>query len=102
MLGPPPCLPRACVTNAAEVGVPGVSLLLEFVSEQEEEVSLPCCILLWTSSRLLALAFGAQALLQALTTARWQEFSKRRVCHYGYRFDYTASVVFCCLLRPLA
>jgi hypothetical protein len=57
---------RPVATAAADLGVPGLQLLHDFVGEQEE-----------------------QELLQALDRQSWHSLAKRRVQHYGYRFDYT-------------
>ena len=64
---PPPPLPA--VRTAAECGIPGLSLLLEFVSPEEE------------------------AALLALTDreGHWQLLARRRVLHFGFVFDYEVS-----------
>jgi hypothetical protein len=51
---------------AEELGIPGLRLLLDFVSEQEE-----------------------RELLAALERQPWHSLAKRRVQHYGFKFDYT-------------
>lgn len=54
----------ACTTE--EAGVPGLHILPEFITEQEE-----------------------QALVAHIDQQPWQQLSKRRVQHYGYKFEYT-------------
>jgi hypothetical protein len=56
--------PVACTTE--EANIPGLYLLHDFISEQEE-----------------------QQLLAAIDKQPWLQLSKRRVQHYGYRFEYT-------------
>jgi hypothetical protein len=57
---------RPVATAAEELGVPGLRLLHDFVSEQEE-----------------------RELLDALEQQPWHRLAKRRVQHYGFKFDYT-------------
>ena len=59
-MGPPVAL------TAEAVGIPGLRLLHEFITEQEE-----------------------QQLLAALDQQPWRSLAKRRVQHYGYEFAYT-------------
>lgn len=54
----------ACTTE--EAGIPGLFLIPNFISEAEE-----------------------QQLLAHIDTQPWQYLSKRRVQHYGYKFEYT-------------
>ncbi|XP_002962605.2 alkylated DNA repair protein alkB homolog 8 [Selaginella moellendorffii] len=54
-------------TSAQELGIPGLSLLTEFISSREEE-----------------------RLLQEVDARPWQALAKRRVQHYGYEFLYNA------------
>jgi hypothetical protein len=54
----------ACTTEDANI--PGLYLLHDFITEQEE-----------------------QQLLAAIDQQPWLQLSKRRVQHYGYRFEYT-------------
>jgi hypothetical protein len=55
-------------TTAEACGVPGLSLLLDFVSLSEEA-----------------------ELLAAVQCGQWELLAKRRVQHYGYPFDYVVS-----------
>lgn len=57
-------MPVACTTE--EAGIPGLQLLPDFITAQEE-----------------------QELLQHIDQQPWQNLSKRRVQHYGYKFEYT-------------
>lgn len=54
----------ACTT--AEAGITGLFLIPDFISEAEE-----------------------QQLLAHIDTQPWQYLAKRRVQHYGYKFEYT-------------
>lgn len=56
--------PVACTTE--EAGIPGLFLLHDFITEQEEQQLLAC-----------------------IDSQPWLQLSKRRVQHYGYRFEYT-------------
>eukprot|EP00850_Spirogloea_muscicola_P015520 SM000119S25663 [mRNA] locus=s119:306434:309879:+ [translate_table: standard] len=60
---PPPA--RAVAATGEEVDIPGLRLLPDFVTLQEE-----------------------QELLAALDTATWHNLAKRRVQHYGFEFRY--------------
>lgn len=55
--------PVACTTQ--EANIPGLLILQDFVSEQEE-----------------------QQLLSHIDSQPWQHLAKRRVQHYGFRFEY--------------
>ncbi len=59
----PPQLPAVLTT--AECSVPGLELIPDFVSEEEEK-----------------------ALLALVDSRSWQTLAKRRVQHYGYEFQY--------------
>lgn len=63
-------VPLSAVTTAAACGVPGLSLLLDFVTAEEEAL-------------LLAAVDGGGA--------PWTVFARRRVQHYGYAFNYVVS-----------
>jgi alkylated DNA repair protein alkB family protein 8 len=54
----------ACTTE--EAGIPGLYIIPDFVSKYEE-----------------------QQLLLHIDQQPWQQLSKRRVQHYGYKFEYT-------------
>lgn len=56
---------REATGTAPAATVPGLSLLLDFVTEEEE-----------------------RALLLAVQAGQWQVLAKRRVCHFGHAFDY--------------
>jgi alkylated DNA repair protein alkB family protein 8 len=53
-------------TAAQDTGIPGLFLLPDFVSEDEEA-----------------------ELIQSIEDARWFNLAKRDVLHFGYAFDYT-------------
>jgi alkylated DNA repair protein alkB family protein 8 len=53
-------------TAAEETGIPGLQLLLNFVTPEEE-----------------------QQLLDHIDKAPWTSLAKRRVQHYGYTFEYS-------------
>lgn len=55
----------AAQNSAAALNIPGLHLLLDFVTAEEEA-----------------------SLLAAVDAAPWVDMAKRRVQHYGYRFDY--------------
>lgn len=59
--------PLSAATTAAACAVPGLSLLLDFVTAEEEGL-------------LLAAVDGGDA--------PWTVFARRRVQHYGYAFNY--------------
>lgn len=56
----------AATRDSATLGVPGVTLIEDFVTEEEEREMLACVD----------------------SDERWQRLAKRRVLHYGYAFDY--------------
>ncbi|CAG9463056.1 unnamed protein product [Pedinophyceae sp. YPF-701] len=56
--------------NAARLGVPGLALVEDFVSAEEEE-----------------------QLLREADAAPWDNLKKRRVQHHGYRFNYETRVI---------
>ena len=56
----------AATRDSATLGVPGVTLIENFVTEEEEREMLACVD----------------------SDERWQRLAKRRVLHYGYAFDY--------------
>ena len=56
----------AATRDSATLGVPGVTLITDFVTEEEEREMLACVD----------------------SDERWQGLAKRRVLHYGYAFDY--------------
>lgn len=58
--------PRVCL-DASSTGVPGLALLLEFVTLQQEE-----------------------ELLHVIDAGSWLQLSKRRVQHHGAAFDYAS------------
>jgi alkylated DNA repair protein alkB family protein 8 len=62
-----PQSPPVARTSEA-LGVPGLQLLPEFISEQEE-----------------------QMLLEVTAKGAWHSLARRRVQHYGYEFDYAVS-----------
>jgi alkylated DNA repair protein alkB family protein 8 len=58
--------PSPPVARTAEaLGVPGLQLLVDFITEQEE-----------------------QTLLGVISKGTWHSLARRRVQHYGYEFDY--------------
>jgi hypothetical protein len=57
-------VPVACTTEQA--GIPGLYLIHDFVSEQEQ-----------------------QELLVHIDSQPWQHLAKRRVQHYGFKFEYS-------------
>lgn len=61
---PVPQVPVACTTEQADI--PGLYIIPEFVSEQEQ-----------------------QALLAHIDSQPWQHLAKRRVQHYGFKFEYS-------------
>ena len=61
----PAKLHRNVCHSAAEAAVPGLTLLTDFVTEAEE-----------------------YQLLRGLLDAPWQSLARRRVCHFGFAFDY--------------
>lgn len=56
----------AAVLDSASLGVPGATLIADFVTPEEE----------------------AEMLASTDADPRWQRLAKRRVVHYGYAFDY--------------
>jgi len=56
----------AATRDSATLGVPGLTLIEDFVTEEEEREMLKCVD----------------------SDERWQRLAKRRVLHYGYAFDY--------------
>lgn len=54
------------VRNSAALGVPGATLVTDFITREEEE----------------------EMLESTAADSRWQRLAKRRVIHYGYAFDY--------------
>lgn len=51
--------------SASDLGVPGLCLYLDFVTEAEEA-----------------------ELLSGIAHSKWQLLARREVCHYGYEFQY--------------
>ena len=92
-------------TRALDTGVPGLQLLLSFVSAAQEQVrrcpgveahrvpQLPCAG--HTASSQASAACTMQELLAAVEDGAWELLAKRRVRHYGYRFVYEVRPTAC-------
>ena len=63
---------QTAVTTAEECGIPGLSLIFDFVATAEEE----------------------RALLEEIDSRPWDNLAKRRVQHYGRPFNYIVRVLF--------
>lgn len=74
-----------------------MSLLHEFVTEQEEQVGTLafCCSNIMDSDKVACLPpsiICLQDLLAAADGGTWETLAKRRVQHFGYKFEYWVSV----------
>lgn len=56
--------------TAEATGIPGLRLIHDFITEEEE-----------------------QQMLAEIDQQPWNTLAKRRVQHYGYKFDYSVSAV---------
>ena len=105
-------------TSTDSCPVKGLQLIADYVSEEEEQVGqygatnlyalLTCCMLYCACSLCMHanndradLLCHVQALLKCAEEGQWQTVARRRVCHFGYRFEYQVLREFSSMRSPL-
>lgn len=97
-----PAAEQSVATSTDVCPVSGLALVCNFVSAQEEQVH--DMSLLGTSRKVMqkrchcnvksldtVYKWPAQALLKCAEEGEWETLARRRVCHFGYKFEYEAS-----------